>query len=179
MSIITARVTNKYYYKTEFFGLLVDIKEKSSQITMEMFISVVSTKRIPQSFFLLKKNLPSVFNSTCFNEYNYPFKKEVRNTEIGHLFEHILLEFVCQMKRDSGVTAPVHNGVTNWNWYKDRRGVFHINIDAGRGDEEIMSVSIHKSMKLLSDILFTIPAGIVRKRKPQKLPTPFLYLNLK
>lgn len=179
MSIITAQVTSKRYFKNKSFGILVDIGDVNTEITMEMFIPVISTKKMHDIVQILEKNLPSVFNSTCFNDYNYSFEKEVENTEIGHLFEHILLEYLCELKRELGIEAPVHNGLTKWNWYEDKRGVFHISIDAGVRDEQVFEIALQKSVKLVSEILSVIPAGIVRKRVPKKIPVrPQMYLEL-
>lgn len=179
MSIITAQVTTKNYIKNKSFGILIDIGEVNTEITMEMFIPVINTKKIRDVVQILEKNLPSVFKSTCFNDYNYSFEKEVANTEIGHLFEHILLEYLCELKRDVGIEAPVHNGLTKWNWYEDKRGVFRISIDAGIKDEQVFEIALHKSIKLVAEILSAIPAGTVRKRAPKKIPLrPQMYLDL-
>lgn len=180
MSIITAEIVNGNYYKNSFFGLLVNTSEHLTEITMEMFVPVFDTKRIPVISSILESRLPSVFHSACFNDYGLSFRKEVENTEVGHLFEHILLEYLSHLKSDFGFEDSVHNGLTKWNWFEDKRGVFHITIDAGVKDSEVLQLAIHQSVKLLSDILKTIPADIIRKRRPKKLPLPTpLYIDLR
>ncbi|HVF69556.1 MAG TPA: hypothetical protein VNA13_03245 [Xanthomonadales bacterium] len=155
MSIITAQITNKYYDKNSFFDLLVDIKDKSTNITITFFTQEVTTGNIPLTHSLLKEKLPSVLRSKCFNDGNLPFRTEVKNTEFGHLFEHILLEYVCELKRKMGIKHPVHNGVTNWNWYKDKRGMFHIKLDVGIEDEDLLRVALYSTSKLFEQILLS------------------------
>lgn len=127
---------------------------------MEILAPTVTTGVIPHTYILLKKYLPSILKSKCFNDNNYPFDREVKNTEIGHLFEHILLEYLCMQKMAQGFENPVHNGLTSWNWEKDKRGIFHINIDAGHGNGVILKPALEKSISLTMKILNLYDAQI-------------------
>jgi hypothetical protein len=97
----------------------------------------------------LWQHLPSIFQSKCFNEKNLPFIKEAERTEIGHLFEHILLEYLCALKKEKGEKKNIHNGVTRWNWERDAWGVFHITVDSGSSDKEIFEEAVNLSIKLV------------------------------
>src|SRR5688572_29431065 len=108
MPLSTARIF-KTTHKNNFFSLDVNQNRLNTKIVMRLFVSTFSTKNIPQTYLLLEKHLPSILRSKCFNQNNYPFKIEVLDTEIGHLFEHILLEYLCEQKRLEGVDNPVYN----------------------------------------------------------------------
>jgi len=114
---------------------------------------VVNTKDIPSTISLLESYLPSVLYSTCFNDSGLPFAVEAQSTEIGHLFEHILLEYLCYFKLLEGVRSAEYSGVTQWNWEHDPWGVFHITINTGCADSEIFKKAMHQSILLLQIIL--------------------------
>ncbi len=155
MSIITAQLTSKNYYKNSFFDLLIDTDNSSTKITISFFTSEVTTEKITDTSSILKQQLPSILRSKCFNEYKLPFKTEVKNTELGHLFEHILLEYICEVKRGLGHPHPVHNGMTSWNWYKEKRGLFNIKIDLDIKDKDVLQLALHKTIKLTDEILLS------------------------
>lgn len=152
MAITTARIIRNYH-RNDFFALRVDQNEIKTNILMELFSAPITTKNIPQTSPILKKYLPTILKSKCFNQNNYPFSKEVRNTEIGHLFEHILLEYLYEQKLKEGASNPVYNGLTQWNWQKDIRGVFHINVDVGLKERYIFQSALEKSIRLLNLII--------------------------
>lgn len=142
----------------DLFCLSIDQAKADTSITMELLVPVLNTRQIPATFSILKKYLPSIFFSKCFNEENYPFVREVKETEIGHLFEHILLEYLCEIKLARGIQNPVHNGLTKWDWDKDAQGIFNIQIDIGDQDREIFNLALESSIKLLETI-FQMKAG--------------------
>jgi hypothetical protein len=55
----------------------------------------ISTSTIPATSLQLALHLPSIFGCNCFNDGNKSFGEECKNTELGHLFEHIMLEYLC------------------------------------------------------------------------------------
>jgi hypothetical protein len=153
MSIITAKIKDTAFNANELFSLDINPRKKSTKITMKMLTSVITTDKIPATYSILKSHLPSILRSKCFNENNFRFSKEVKCTEIGHLFEHILLEYLSQFKFAQGHKNPIFNGLTSWNWKKEERGTFHIKIDAGLDDKEIFSLAMKRSTDLLTFIL--------------------------
>ncbi|MBI4038798.1 hypothetical protein HY384_02465 [Candidatus Daviesbacteria bacterium] len=114
---------------------------------------MVNTKHLPATYSLLKQHIPTILYSKCFNEENYPFFKEVRKTEIGHLFEHILLEYLYHLKLASGIEDPIHNGLTKWDWEEDAMGIFHISIDSGYKDHHLFKTALENSIWLTFNIL--------------------------
>lgn len=120
---------------------------------MTLLTNFVRTEVIPSTYSVLNKDLPSIFNSRCFNEKKLPFSKEVLNTEIGHLFEHILLEYLTMLKKIYDNKNISFSGTTSWNWTKDSFGIFHIKINTGRKDNKIFTQALELSLKLLNKIL--------------------------
>jgi hypothetical protein len=135
------------------FSLSVTQKNTSTKIIMQLHSNEVNTSHIPFIVDLLKIKLPSVLLTKCFNDDNLPFCDEVRNTEIGHLFEHILLEYLCQLKIAKGHNRASFAGRTRWNWIKDPKGKFHIHLNCGMKDADILPAAIEKTITLMKFVL--------------------------
>lgn len=157
MSIISNRnilsVNTLFYAIDNLFTLSVQYNQEDTFMTMQVLLPVTTTAIFPSTKKILEKLLPSILLSTCFNEEDLPFNQEVENTEIGHLFEHILLEYLCLEKLSYGYKEAVFSGRTNWNWQKDEEGTFHIIIDSGHSDAIFFPHAIEKSAILLRGIL--------------------------
>ena len=144
---------------SDFCTLLVNHYEAETKITMTLSIEQVNTIHFPQTVKILRKALPGVLTSLCFNESSLPFHKEARQTEIGHLFEHILLEYLCLEKSVLGIDCE-YNGLTSWNWREDPYGTFHIVVDAPFQDKERLNSAVKKTIELFNFIIIShkIPA---------------------
>lgn len=142
----------------DFFSLAVNYYRGKTFITMGLFTKIVSTSELPTTLAILQEFLPSILKSACFNEAKLPFYKEVRKTEIGHLFEHILLEYLCKIKTKKGFKNVEFSGVTNWNWEKHPRGTFHIQINAASEIRNIFPQALLESSNLLRLIMETSQA---------------------
>lgn len=137
----------------EFFTIEMLPSIDKTQLVMRITGPTINTHGIPATKKILKSSLPSILRSKCFNENNFSFSREVKNTEIGHLFEHILLEYLCALKISAGHKDSVHNGLTSWNWKKDARGTFHITIDAGVKDREFLLLALEQAVNLTVKIM--------------------------
>lgn len=137
----------------ENFILSIEHNDSLTNLKMEVLGDIISTSQLPTTYRILKLHLPSILRSKCFNENNYPFSKEVRDTEIGHLFEHILLEYMCLIKTQKGHKRPIHNGLTQWNWQREAKGVFHIQIDSGVEDKAFFVEALTRSIDLTAQII--------------------------
>jgi len=140
---------------SEHFSLRLSPTAYELKMTLKMSTPIFHTCDLPATYTILQKILPSIFTSQCFNDNKYAFTQEVKNTEIGHLFEHILLEYLCIERMNMGYEEAVFNGVTNWNWIEDPKGTFHIIIDAGWDEKELILTALEKSIQLLHLILET------------------------
>jgi hypothetical protein len=102
---------------------------------------------------MVKLYFPKVLETECFNENNLPFSKEILETEMGHLFEHILLEYLCEEKIECGAKRAVFSGRTDWDWYQHPYGTFEIRVNAGTKDEIFFDAALTKSISLFEKIL--------------------------
>lgn len=141
-----------YSTVTEFFTLRIAIGKKETHIVMELQNDKINTSQIPCVLSILEKYLPNIFYSQCFNEKKIPFSIEVKRTELGHLFEHILLEYLCQIKMEYGYDNVEYSGITDWNWKVNKRGTFNIAIDAGFSERIFLVKAIQKSSVLMRNI---------------------------
>lgn len=137
----------------DFFSFTINNKRLKTLITMRMHTNKINTKDIPYTTFILEKFLPNVLKSVCYNDEKLPFREEVKKTEIGHLFEHILLEYLCRFKASRGFKDVEFSGETCWNWRIHPRGTFHITINAGLEIKEILPTALWESSNLLKIIM--------------------------
>jgi hypothetical protein len=135
------------------FYLNVTQKNSSTKIIMQLYGNKVNTSHIPFIVDLLKMNLPNVLLTKCFNDDDLPFSEEVKNTELGHLFEHILLEYLCQLKIAKGYNRASYAGRTRWNWMRDPKGKFHIHLNCGLKDSDILPLAIEKTVSLMKLVM--------------------------
>ncbi len=154
-------------YSTSLFTVDVCHGRKGTHLILDFFVPKIYTSELPNTLPVLWELLPSIYKSQCFNEGNLTFCEEVKDTEIGHLFEHILLEFLCITKLKRGFECSEYSGVTNWNWKKERKGKFHVKIDLGISDYEIFKEAIEKSIYLMNLIL---TGSITKDRNTNTVP---------
>lgn len=153
-------MSKKFLYRlSPSFSLLISQEVQNTLIIMKLNTTAVNTRYIPNITQLLQFYCPSVLKTHCFNERNLPFRQEVKATEIGHLFEHILLEELCLRKLDCGSSSVVFNGRTNWNWIKEPRGLFHITIDAGFSDQLVFPNALNRAIEVTEQLLSHLPTA--------------------
>lgn len=140
-------------YTSNNFVLSLHQTPTSSTIKMQVTAPFLNTRNLPQTLVFLKNNFPDVLSTECFNEDNYSFTQEVQATELGHLFEHILLEYMCNIKVAGGAKNVVFNGNTSWNWDNDPEGLFHISLDVGEKDINLLIEALGKSIHLTERLL--------------------------
>lgn len=135
------------------FNLEIKLGDTNTLIVMKLLSNILYTKNLPLTLVILKKKLPGVLKAECFNEKDIPFHKEVTNTELGHLFEHILIEYLCRIKYSECSADVAYEGVTEWDWKKDKKGTFRIMISAGVCDKNVFNQALKKSISLFNLIM--------------------------
>lgn len=143
-------INNSY---SDFFSLGIEYGKKTTCISLQALTGIAHTSSVADTVSILKTYLPSVLASECFNDKNLPFSEEVKDTELGHLFEHILLEYLCELKMAKGTENVEFSGTTSWNWKKEMFGTFHIVISCGKEDRDIIYLAIEQTAKLVNSIL--------------------------
>jgi len=99
--------------------------ERRIRLTVEMpnpdrFLTS-QAPHLPRRLFRL---FPNLSQHKCENGRGYTFRRECRQTEIPHLFEHLIIELQAQAQ-----PAEVLRGETHWNWRVDPKGRFHVFVD--------------------------------------------------
>ena len=69
--------------------------------------------------------LPGLGDHLCRNRRGLPFREEVADTELGHVFEHVVLAILARR----GIRT---RGLTTWNWHRDPLGTYHVSISTGK-----------------------------------------------
>lgn len=133
--------------------------EHSVDLRLDVGDTPFTTKYFPQTYEILSEKLPDVLNTVCHNPKNLPFNEHVKDTVLGHMFEHILIEYLCHEKIKSGADEAEYSGVTVWDWTKDKEGVFHINIKLSIKEENIFFNALKKALELFEEILSSIKAA--------------------
>ena len=153
------------------YTLSITHQKKKTRIYMQLHIPHVTTRHFPMTKPLLELYVPSIFRSICYNDDKLPFHKEVARTELGHLFEHILLEYLCIIKLESGLDTATYEGVTDWNWIRDPKGTFRITIHMIEDEVILFTEALTRTITLMNIILtkdkaiqspLPIPAGTTR-----------------
>ena len=158
--------TAKFYSQPQTFtapnlNLSYSYTNESIKMTLRLNTPHISTKAFPKTYEILQKIVPSVLTSQCFNDQNLPFEEEVKATEMGHLLEHILLEYLCIEKMSTGSFEADFSGETSWNWTEDPHGTFMISIDCSFEDYVHFLPALEKSIGVVEEILVSKLAGKV------------------
>lgn len=156
--VLTARILSTKRYQEKLYSLQIHHMLSSASIRMALNIPIVNTYSLPFTYTILTKHLPSIFSSACFNDQKLPFSQEVKATEIGHLFEHMLLEYLCSEKTAQKYNDVVFNGYTEWDFIKDGEGVFHIHVDVPYTDSAVLIDALRKTIQLMNIILQSSPS---------------------
>jgi|SRR3989344_864244 len=150
---MTVQLTNlPHSFHSSLYSLAVHQFTKQTVITMRVHVPIYTTKILPGTYIVLSHILPTIFKTKCFNYNKYTFAEEVRNTEIGHLFEHILLTTLCSLKQTKGIYNAVYRGETYWNWKQDTFGTFHITLTTYRRDNILFTQAIAQSIGIMNQI---------------------------
>ena len=87
---------------------------------------VLMTSQVPNLPRHLFRLLPRMRRHTCYNDCGKKFHQECRETEIAHLFEHIILELQLQAQQEP---SDILRGETAWDWHIDPKGRYHVSVD--------------------------------------------------
>lgn len=149
-------------FHSDYYTLALRQNFPTIAITMRSLTPYINTRQLPDTYGLLKQQLPSIFKTKCYNYSKWSFAKEVKATEVGHLFEHILLTNLCEIRRSQGIYTAVYRGETSWNWHREAYGTFHIALEMRMSDKTIFNLALTQSIKLLNLILSSTRSVPVR-----------------
>jgi hypothetical protein len=135
---------------------------------------IVNTGHFPHTRTLLSNKLPGVLETRCFNNRNLPFKEEVKGTELGHLFEHMLLEYLYLEDKLRGVLG-VHTGKTSWDWEVNPRGFFEIEIDVRAEKHSVLVKALRKTIALYEELVMSMSPQSDNSTKDSRVTATFGY----
>lgn len=116
-------------YISPYFKITGQRRRNKVFLTQEVLHPACHTNCLPSTVNVLEEYIPTIFENECFNYKKVPFRKEAENTEIGHLFEHMLLENLKLLSEEKYGHGDF-SGETRWNWKKNKKGRFDIVISA-------------------------------------------------
>lgn len=85
--------------------------------------------------------LPGLARHRCENGSEAPFVEEIEDTELPHLFEHIVLELMAQAGSPRSL-----RGETTWDFKRDGRGVFRVSVEY---DDDLVCLGAIKTANAL------------------------------
>lgn len=136
---------------TNNFSVVVDETEDQIRLCQAIVHPAIHTAQLPETHDFLEQNLASIFENQCFNYAKRPFAEEVKSTEIGHLLEHLILEFMkVEAEKEFGNVS--FRGETVWDWKNDPRGTYWINIKSRKPWRKYFPVALDQAVKMLDEL---------------------------
>lgn len=160
-------------YSSPLLSLIALKNQELINIKLKLNVPVLNTAFLPTTLTILENEIPRVLETKCFNKNGLSFKDEVIKTEIGHLFEHILLEYLCRLKLSTGLKEASFKGRTLWNWKINPRGLFNILI-YGQIDKKMLQHALAETI-FLTELILT-SSSVINPKNNKHIP---LELQLK
>lgn len=167
-------VSALHCYTSSLFAFDLHLGSAGCTIEMQVHSPHVTTDSLPQTKAILEQYCPSVLHTKCYNYDNLPFDEEVTATEVGHLFEHILLDFLCDEKVAAGASKACYNGTTSWNWTAFPHGSFTIKITHDEIEAGALHRALQKTIQVVELILESPSVACDKHTKADSFPLPAL-----
>lgn len=97
---------------------------RHTRITIRFSNQLYSSQVEGMAAYLLQV-LPHLAIHRCVNRSGLPFEEELNDSELGHVFEHVILALLFQR-------GMFVRGQTTWNWQRDPIGTYHVTINTGK-----------------------------------------------
>lgn len=120
-------------------------------LVQEIYNPAIYTKDLPATVEVLSKNVPSIFANRCYNGRKFSFKKEVENTEVGHLFEHLILECLKILAFGKYGKADF-KGQTFWDWKTEKERKFNIVVYSDQNYKDIFEIALKRAVVIMEEI---------------------------
>jgi hypothetical protein len=140
--------------KSDYFAVSLDQKEGVVLLTQKILHPIINTQELPETHDFLFKHLPTIFDNQCFNGKKLSFAEEVKSTEVGHLFEHIVLELL-KIEVEKVYPNVSFKGETCWDWSKHGYGTFLITIRSNTVFKKFLKRAINKAVLILDNLYLT------------------------
>jgi hypothetical protein len=143
---------NRILHTDEFLRLESAEVETGIEIYFKVDILPLYMGAYPSAISILASEIPKIFACTCRNPEGNSFKEEAIDTEIAHLFEHILIYYMAQAK---GWAVGEANFVaeTRWDWNQGELGEFSIFILMETADWKYLRQALPHALAVLNKII--------------------------
>jgi hypothetical protein len=128
---------------------------ESREVTLRFVITahLTTTAEMHGIVEMLESLQPSVLRTRCYNDKHLSFRKEVKNTETAHLFEHLLLDWLLQLKLEHGAKTASFRGETSWNWKEHPPGTFEIQVKIAAADRHLLPEALFRAAQVFNALL--------------------------
>lgn len=136
-----------------YFSVAAQIRDDKVEMNFKVNSNFVSTSSFPRTHDILEKEYPEVLRTNCFNEFGLPFDKEVVNTELAHLFEHILIQKLAYKRYQKSKVDKQYTGETEWCCDNEPVKEYNITLNANVADIDVFPEALAESSSLVSSIM--------------------------
>ncbi len=137
----------------EFIVRYVKPTKKFWVLQFNITPSLSSTSKFPQLMEDLRILLPEIMVAQCDNPNNTPFCEEMKETQTAHLFEHMILEYLCKLRLRSGSSEASYEGRTFWDTTKAPGENSMIAISRQGESQLVFEEAVTLSMQLLTQLI--------------------------
>jgi hypothetical protein len=106
----------------------------------------VRTSAAPDLVSALRRLLPGITRHSCTSPASGLLASELNDTEIAHLFEHVVLELMVREGTDRATS-----GNTDWDFARDGRRTYRVTI--GSDDRELAHRAAEQALGLMNALL--------------------------
>jgi hypothetical protein len=124
-----------------------ELKKERFYITLLIASEITKTSQIERFPCYILKKLPNLKNHICKNGSDKKFIDELKDTELAHACEHILIELIDQKDPQTNKVR----GYTDWNWKTRPKWTYQIVIEYN--NENIIRPAIHDMLQIIEEIL--------------------------
>ncbi len=167
-----------YYSNLWNYSFHTNVSPRKSLIEMYIPSHFLYTSAFPQTVGILEQLEPRILKTKCFNYRKVPFAEEVKKTESAHLFEHILLEYLCQEQIKTGTPCARFSGTTRWNWRKETKGTFQVTITGTAMTETLLAQALSQTVTLFDTILASRnKRKVISYIRPKQIALDYLFVK--
>jgi hypothetical protein len=135
-----------------------------------------STTQLPTLQSDIRTLLPEILVAACDNPDNKPFFKEMLDTQTAHLFEHMVLEYLCKLRLNEGASEASYEGRTFWDARRPTGEESTIAVSRQGESKSQFMRAVRLSSKLLNTLLSNTSVHVTLHTERGAEPLP-MYLD--
>ncbi len=124
----------------------INFSEDHCIVRVRVSNHLLKTSQIEGFADYLLEELPGLSNHHCHNYNNQPFTQELKDTELAHVLEHVLIELITLKDKSIRNLA----GSTAWNWRESPRGTYDVEIACT--NKYVVKETLAQSIALIASI---------------------------